>query len=344
MRSWLAKKQFALGTLLIGIFLLCACAGIDREATALPVPTFISLATETIANPPSSETPIGIATQGVENQPEPTQMLVVPTPAAEFVSPIATSQPAVIVTPIPSQEETYRVAFVSSDDTLNVRSGAGVENQIINTLAHNAQDIRISGEGQSIADSAWVPIGTNESGGWVNSRFLTGVVDSAAFCNDPAVATLLETFEVAVANEDSALLAQLVHPERGLRLHISWWNPEVKLANDDFRNLFEDNSSYDWGVEDGSGHPLEGTFREIFLPLLINDLLDAIIVSCNQIESGPTAGSVQLPDGYQAINYYSYYRPAGDDIGFDWGTWVLGIEKWQSQYYLSYLVHYGYEI
>jgi hypothetical protein len=51
-----------------------------------------------------------------------------------------------------------------------------------------------------------------------------------------------------------------------------------------------------------------------------------------------------LPDGYQNVQYFSYFRPAGDEIGFDWGTWVVGIESWQSKIYLSYLVHYNWEI
>jgi hypothetical protein len=52
---------------------------------------------------------------------------------------------------------------------------------------------------------------------------------------------------------------------------------------------------------------------------------------------------VRLPDGYEQVNYYAYYRPAGD-IEFDWGTWVVGVEQWQGQWYVSYLVHFDWEI
>jgi hypothetical protein len=38
------------------------------------------------------------------------------------------------------------------------------------------------------------------------------------------------------------------------------------------------------------------------------------------------------------------YRPgpAGEEL--DWGTWVVGIERWQEEYFVSFLVHYQWEI
>ncbi|MCA9979043.1 MAG: hypothetical protein KC413_24950, partial [Anaerolineales bacterium] len=72
--------------------------------------------------------------------------------------------------------------------------------------------------------------------------------------------------------------------------------------------------------------------------------LRATEMRCNDILAGPTAGFVQLPEGYDALNYYSLYRPAADESGFDWGTWVVGVERWNGRYYLSYLVHFEWEI
>ena len=67
-------------------------------------------------------------------------------------------------------------------------------------------------------------------------------------------------------------------------------------------------------------------------------------LACDEILHGPTAGLVILPDGYEQLHYFSAYRPAPESQEFDWGTWVIGVDRWQGQYYLSYLIHYDYEI
>jgi hypothetical protein len=38
------------------------------------------------------------------------------------------------------------------------------------------------------------------------------------------------------------------------------------------------------------------------------------------------------------------YRPAPADQELDWGTWVVGIERWQERYFVSFLVHFEWEI
>ncbi|MFQ5420924.1 MAG: hypothetical protein ACE5EY_11260, partial [Anaerolineae bacterium] len=80
-------------------------------------------------------------------------------------------------------------------------------------------------------------------------------------------------------------------------------------------------------------------------PDLQKDLLPATEIACDEILHGGTAGSVRLPDGYQQTHYFSLYRPASaTDNELDWGTWVVGIEQWQGTYYISYLVHFQWEI
>ena len=75
------------------------------------------------------------------------------------------------------------------------------------------------------------------------------------------------------------------------------------------------------------------------------DLLEATEIGCNEILHGGTAGLIQLPDGYETINYYSFYRPGSAEYeGMDWGTWVVGVESWQGEFFLSFLVHFAWEI
>jgi len=159
------------------------------------------------------------------------------------------------------------------------------------------------------------------------------------------VLAFLDDFKAAVADSDDAALAALIDPDQGLRLHRNWWNPLVLLSGDDAAAPFSSDTSFDWGIADGSGEPIEGTFAEIALPLLQEDLLLATEMGCNEILAGGTAGLVQLPEGYEQVNYYSLYRPAGpDQIEFDWGTWVVGVEPWGDGYRLAFLVHFQWEI
>ena len=59
-----------------------------------------------------------------------------------------------------------------------------------------------------------------------------------------------------------------------------------------------------------------------------------------------TDGSYQrrLPDGYEPINFYSSFWPGTEGYSMDWGFWVVGVERWQDEYFISYLVHFAWEI
>ncbi|MCB9422850.1 MAG: hypothetical protein H6667_23830 [Ardenticatenaceae bacterium] len=301
---------------------------------------------------------------------EPTVSLVIPTAAvtadAPAVQATATSELPVPPTLAPTTEPTsqpisqptspppasstgdeiqYQVAFVTANDTLNVRSGPGVVNEVIGELAPSASGIRITGSGQVVAGSTWVPIAAGALTGWVNGRYLAETMPETTFCQSAEVSKLVADLKTAVANQDGNLLAQLIHPERGLRIHHAWWNPEVFITQADARQIFTSAAGYDWGVQDGSGLPIVGSFKDNILPLLQQDLILAEETSCNEILHGGTAGFVRLPDGYEAVQYYSLHRPGTDEFaGMNWGTWVVGVEQWQGTYYVSFLVHFQWEI
>jgi hypothetical protein len=268
----------------------------------------------------------------------------IPAPTATLAStPPAT--PTTGVQPETGSPVSYQVTFVAGNDTLNVRAGPGVSYAPVAQLPPDADGIIVEEAGQTLlAGSTWVPVETNADAGWVNSRFLTETTSREDFCNDPAVADLLADLQEAIANRDGAQLQRLVHPERGLRLLVSWWNEEIFLPGRETRALFAAPQAYDWGTEDGSGFPIQGTFAEVMLPRLERDLLGATVWTCDEIVHGPTAGLVILPEGYEQLHFYSAHRPAPAEQEFDWGTWVVGIDRWQGAYYLSYLIHYRYEI
>lgn len=324
-----------------------ACGALAPEpVSTITVPTLVNDVAQALptAIAPARATPTSFPTvpslPAVTATPAP-QLDPVPdanaTAMAEQSSPIPTA--------VSGPNNSYRVAFVTSDDVLNVRRAAGVNNPIIGTLAANETAVTFMGGAIQVAGSTWVEVQKGGVQGWVNGRFLTPMLNETAFCGNQAVLAVVEGVKTAVANQNSAALAQLVHPERGLRLRTSWWNPEVWLSRTELSTIFTSPTSYNWGTRDGSGLPWVGSFAEQIQPMLTRDLLPASETACNAILHGSTAGLIQLPDGYEAVNFYTLQRtPAPDAIEFDWGSWVIGIEQGENGFYLSYLVHFAYEI
>ena len=234
---------------------------------------------------------------------------------------------------------------MAADDELNVRSQPGIDNDITGQLPANASDVLITGPGQKVAGSTWIPVQWEGVEGWVNGRFLTTHLTNLQFCQNAPYTDLLVKLQDALVEQDSTILTQIVHPERGLRLRHNWWNPEVRLDQETLQTIFTAEQDYDWGTEDGSGLPLTGPFNTTMLPKLEADLISATDFACNEILHGGTAGLIQLPDEYARINFVSFYRPGSEAYaGMDWGSWVVGIEEWEGQLYLSFLVHFEWEI
>lgn len=281
---------------------------------------------------------------------DPSPLPLSPTPEPPTAAPTAapTSGPVITntVQPTPNQAAAarYRVIYVASDDVLNIRSGPGVAYDVIGALAYNAEGVQVTGDGVFVENSTWLPIAKNSLEGWVNGRFLTTAFDPQTFCASEAAQRLIDQFQTAVAQEDGALLANLIHPERGLRVRLAWWNPEVRLEGDGRLALFTNETIYDWGVQDGSGAPIVGTFGDIVLPSL-QATVPAVEPTCNELIAGGTAGLVTLPAGYGQHTFASFHTPGTAQYdNLDWTTWLLGFEMWQGELFVSYLVLYRWEI
>lgn len=171
------------------------------------------------------------------------------------------------------------------------------------------------------------------------------VPEIAGSCASPEVAALIARLRAALAEEDEAALSALIHPERGLSVRMAWWNPPVTFSGAAAEKLLTDETSYDWGTEDGSGFAITGSFAEVALPPLQQDLVGATEIGCDEILAGATAGLVQLPPEDGGMRFVSLYRPAPPDvIEFDWGSWVVGYAEADGELYLTTLIHYAYEI
>ncbi len=324
-----------------------ACGGNEPPVLIVPAPATSTIAV--LATVPTEAVPTAaVPTAAVPTAQPNTTLPVMPTVAP----PLPTDTPDVrppAATPAPTLEPEaavdYRVAFVAANDTLNVRRRPGTNAAVIAELPADATGIQVIDEGETLlGDSLWLPVETAAGDGWVNSRFLTEDIGRDRFCADPEVNELLGVLQEAIANEDGELLRELVHPDRGLRLRINWWNNEILVTGEEVETLFLAPTQYDWGIEDGSGEEIHGSFGEVMMPRLERDLLGASEWACDEGQFGPTAGSTVLPEGYEAVRFFSAHRATPADLELDWGTWLIGVERWEGRYYVSYLVHYRWEI
>jgi hypothetical protein len=314
-----------------------ACGLTGGEATPeLPPPPVVTDAAPPVVGGQTAVSP----TEGAVGE---TDTDAAPTPT---LAAIGTAEDAVTAVPTVdlNTESEYRVIHVDENDILNVRSGPGASNGIVTSLEPGRGGVRIVGFGQIVDDSVWVPINVDESSGWVNSRFLTEDIPGDDFCSDAETAALLDELRDAIQERDGNHLAEISSPERGLRFRRYWRSEGVRFENQQINNVFNLTQSYFWGVADGSGEDINGSFSDIIVPLLDRNLVGSTEVGCNEILNGGTAGIIQLPFRYEGANYYSMYRPAPADQELDWGTWVVGIERWQERYFVSFLVHFEWEI
>ncbi len=148
----------------------------------------------------------------------------------------------------------------------------------------------------------------------------------------------------ALKQEDFALLADLVHPEKGLR-----FTPysSVDLEHDlcfmpkELEKAKNNTEIYTWGIQDGSGFPLDytiGDYMEQFVfPV---DYCTAPQIGINHINaSGNSIENVQT--AYPEADFVEFYFPAQNPAyeGIDWSALKLVFENVEGEYYLIGLIH-----
>jgi hypothetical protein len=241
---------------------------------------------------------------------------------------------------------TYAVAWIPGAETLAVRQPAGTSGSKIDELSSDQRGIQLTGNSTLLGSSLWVEILRAGGGsGWVNSWNLTEEASASDFCADPRVHTLIDHVATALQSRDGEALAELINPRRGLVVRLDWWNPDVVIPYWAVPNLLTSPTVVEWGIEGESNNPVQGTFRDTILPALDDVLESDPTVGCNSLNAGRTARSVQWPDEFTNINFYSFYRPPnvpGNELS--WRAWAMGIEYVGGEPFLSLLVQYRAEI
>ncbi|NLN06239.1 MAG: hypothetical protein GX167_01285 [Firmicutes bacterium] len=155
--------------------------------------------------------------------------------------------------------------------------------------------------------------------------------------------TALNTMEL-LKNTDMAELADIVHPEKGLRFSPYFF---VDLQNDKVFNaqqvarLNEDTTVYTWGIYDGIGEPIELTFNDYYDKFVYDqDFLNPHLIGNNTpIGSGNTVDNVAeaYPDGTFIEFHFTGFEPGYD--GIDWRSLRLVFEQNEGKWYLVGIIH-----
>ena len=243
---------------------------------------------------------------------------------------------------IPQGGITFSVFGVPPGGHLMVREPAGISGTVVAELPADMRPIRLTGQSTPLGSSIWVEIGVpSGTTGWINLWNLTEDVDPQAFCEDPRVPALVDTFFAALRDRSGDSLAQTVSPRRGLILRHDWWNSEIVIPLSEIPDLMQRIDEIAWGVQRGSGAPIVGSFRDRLLPELDALLAGEAQEACNQLLSADTGIPPEWPGEYARMNFLSFHQPAPDPgPKFNWRTWAVGIEYVDGVPYVAILIRY----
>ena len=237
------------------------------------------------------------------------------------------------------------VILVKENEPLNIRSGAGVGNPVIEKLSATARGVQRTGRAQAMGGGIWAEVGTSTGGtGWVNTHYLTEEVSASTFCADSQVQGLLKDFQAALENKNGDLFASLVSPKHGLDLRYYRYGTLANYTPEEAAWVFNSTYAVDWGDEPGSGFEKKGTFNEIPLPMLLEVFSANYTLFCNDVGSASAFALEPWPYEYTNIHFYNVFKPGTDQYGgLDWRSWLVGVEYVDGRPFLFSMILFQWE-
>jgi hypothetical protein len=240
----------------------------------------------------------------------------------------------------------FTVVGVYSDDVLNVRSGPGVDQHLVGTIPYYGQDVEVHAGGQQVADAWWVPVGYRELSGWVNNEYLARQVGAVS----DAIAARAAQAILALRDRDIPELAALAHPVKGVTfspytnvrpLQGAPGEADLVFSRDQLLGLWNDPTVYHWGTYDGSGEPIDLTFRQYYDRFVYDvDFAQPDVVGFNQtVGQGNTINNIATvyPLGVPVEYHFEGFDPQYE--GMDWRSLRLVLEEYEGAWYLVGIVH-----
>ena len=148
----------------------------------------------------------------------------------------------------------------------------------------------------------------------------------------------------ALKRGDMQTLSQLVHPAKGVRFTpVTYVNTgrNIFFYAKDLPDAMEDDTIHRWGEYDGTGDPIQLTFKMYYEDFLYDhDYAKAKQVTWNQkMEHGSLIDNTL--DVYPNTEVVEYYFPGFEEKygGLDWVSLRLVWEELDSSWYLVGIIH-----
>lgn len=142
----------------------------------------------------------------------------------------------------------------------------------------------------------------------------------------------------ALQAEDGKMLASLAHPGKGVRFSPYAYvrteaGGDLVFKPAQLRELGADQTRYQWGTQDGTGHPIEATLSE-YLKRFARDYLTDGQVGYNQmIKQGNS--KINIHEAYPEGVFVEFYLPGtGEQADFTWSSVRLVFEEERGEWYL----------
>lgn len=162
-----------------------------------------------------------------------------------------------------------------------------------------------------------------------------------AFCTDPQVLAVIESFKSSMLNEDGPLLSLLVNPITGMDARFFRTGNVLTYSQERAKFLFISTYQADWGARPAGGEKVIGAFHEVVVPELQKFLQQAYTLHCNELRYG---GATYQPTWAYNGNFYALHFPGTEEFGFlDWQTWVIGIDYVNGKPYIYALTQFFWE-
>jgi hypothetical protein len=152
----------------------------------------------------------------------------------------------------------------------------------------------------------------------------------------------------AMKNNDMITLSEYVHSVKGVRFspYTNVKESDLVFTPDELKTAPALSRSFTWGVQDGSGEPIDLGFGQYFEKFVYDhDYLTAEQKSVNNpIGSGNMINNVS--EFYPGATILEYHFPGFDPQygGMDWASLKLVLEKYNDEWYLVGVVHDGWTI
>jgi hypothetical protein len=147
-----------------------------------------------------------------------------------------------------------------------------------------------------------------------------------------------------LSKRDLVSLAEYVHPTKGVRFTpYGYINLEEDqgFSSIEITNLWDDDKTYLWGYYDGTGDPIELTFREYYSKFIYDvDFADAEEISVNKrLGQGNSLDNSKIvyQNGTVVEFHFSGFDKQYD--GMDWKSLRLVLEKVEDKWFLIGIIH-----